>query len=139
MQRVEEYEIKEAGYFWIWILSLSPNLIWCGYSVLICSLLAYWLLNITYQMTKLEIVINLRVVILYVLFLYHLESSIWVSVAQVVIQILKYIQSESESKLLHLIRWSSLYPFIRLDLDSVFDVIFGWSLALTTWFIKNWI
>jgi len=32
-------------------------------------------------------------------------------------QILKYIQSESESKLLHLIRWSFLYPFISLDFE----------------------
>ena len=68
-------KIREADYFWIWILPLSPNLIWCGYSVLICSLLAYLLLNITYQMTELEIVINLRVVALYMFFLDHLESS----------------------------------------------------------------
>ena len=48
------------------------------------------------------------------------------------IQILKCIQLESEFELLHLIHWSSLYPFIPLNLDSVFDVILGWSLALTT-------
>ena len=71
-------KIKETGYS---EFESFPYLqTWFGgYSVLICSLLAYWLLNITYQMIELEIMINLRVVALEVLFLDHLESSDWSS------------------------------------------------------------
>ena len=44
-----------------------------------------------------------------------LNHQIWVLVEKVIIKMLRYIQSDSESKLRHLIRWSSLYPFILLD------------------------
>ena len=88
-------KIREAEYFWIWILLLSPNLI-CRNSILICSLLLYWLLNMTYSMTELESVINVRVVTLYVCFLIILNHQIWVSTEKVMIKILKSVQSESE-------------------------------------------
>ena len=120
-------KIEKAGYFWIWILPLSPNLIWCGYSVLICSLLACWLLNITYQMTELEIVINIKscspVKFAFCIILNH---QIWFLIEKVIIQILKCIQPESESELLlssvdllsiHLSLWILNFSFTSDDLS----------------------
>ena len=111
MQRLEEYKNREVYYFWIWILLLSPNLIWCGYSVLICSFLTYWLLNITNQMIELEIAINWRVVALYVLFLDHLESS--------------YLRSDSESYDLN----TKIYP-VRIWVKFASSHLLTFSLSI---------
>jgi len=135
MQRLEEYEDRKSWLFLNLNPPLSPNLIWCEYSVLICSLLACWLLNITYQMTELEIVTNIRVVALLVSFRIILNHQIWDSVAKVMIQILKCIQSESESK------FASSHPLIfSLSIYlSVFDIILDWSLPNQNGFIEIWI
>ena len=124
-------KIGKAGYFWIWIFPLSPNLIWCRYSVLIYSLLTCWLLNITYQMIELEIVINIRVVSLYVCFLEHLNLSDLRFGSESYDSNTKMYPTESESNLLHLIRWS-----LSIHLSSVFDIILGWSLANQNGFIE---
>ena len=55
-------------------------------------------------MTALEIVINLRVVVLYVFFLDHLESSDLTFDSESYDSNTKMYPVESESKLLHLIR-----------------------------------
>ena len=70
-------KIGGAKYFWIWILILSLNLFWLIRRSLIlsCNLLSCWSLNMAYLPTELECLINIRVVLLQVFFLQHLESS----------------------------------------------------------------
>ena len=70
-------KIRGAKYLWIWILLLSPNLFWLIHrsSNLSCNLLSCWSPNMAYLLTELESLINIRVLVLQVFFLEHLESS----------------------------------------------------------------